>query len=453
MQHRTTYYKSLIYCCLIPPNSDRRFRILRLRSQITYPDETVTPSNAYQLSRDIENNSQIETIISRRLILRHQNWLYLKLKHSTEILKLALILLCTCLNKTGVFMKTSLQVISALTALVVFSGCPGGGGGKGDATPAVTVSGISGNGECTTDAATAYNNIRNYGYNSLTAAQVQSECTRLTSLIGAQSCRLTNQNMVIRFSDVQYQCHQANGSTGTITNPGTGTTLPNMQTKNVVCSIDLTSGSAAGSVSNMPVQVFANGGDYRLYANMQNTKSYLGGFINYTQVFSSEKLALLKLKFKAGNATTPDTLSLTADLRNGKMVTATGFAGSEVRIEIMADSEQDTSLVVSCAGQDQFNAGPALKGSNIRCSINENDNSKLTNVRFLNSVADLDNLGILPSKFSNLALEGNGQNVMQTSVTPTTAYESYKVVTSLVSPSIIKIKAPGYSLDSSCTLQ
>lgn len=351
-------------------------------------------------------------------------------------------------------MKTSLQVISALTALVVFSGCPGSGGGKGEATPpAVTVSGISGNGECTADAANAYYYIRNNGYNTQAAAQVRSECARLTSLIGAQSCRLTNQNMVIRVSDVQYQCNQANGSTGTITNPGTGATLPNIQTKNVVCSIDLTSGSAAGSISNMPVQVFANGGDYRLYANMQNTKTYLGGFINYTKYFSSEKLALLKLKFKAGNATTPDTLSLTADLKNGKMATATGFAGSEVRVEIMADSEQDTSLVVSCAGQDQFNAGPALKGSNIRCSINENDNGKVTNVKFLNTVADLDNLGILPSKFSNLALEGNGQNVMQASVTPSTAYESYKVVTSLVSPSTIKIKAPGYSLDSNCSLQ
>ena len=110
-------------------------------------------------------------------------------------------------------------------------------------------------------------------------------------------------------------------------------------------------------------------------------------------------------------------------------------------------------MIVACTGQDQFNAGPAIKGSNIRCSINENENGKITNVKFLNTVADLDNLGILPSKFSNLALEGNGQNVMQASVTPSTAYESYKVVTSLVSPSTIKIKAPGYSLDSNCSLQ
>ncbi len=349
-------------------------------------------------------------------------------------------------------LKSSFQVVSALTALVVFSGCPSsGGGGKAEKPPAVTVSGIQGNGECTADTLTAYNFIRSNGYNTQAYAQVRSECARLTSLLGSQSCRVTNQNTVIQVADVQYQCSQANGSTGTITNPGT--TNPNIPTKNVLCSIDLTSGSAAGSIANMPVQVFANGGDYRLYANMQNTKTYWGGFVNYTRYFSSEKLATLKLKFKTGSATAADTLTLSADLKYGKMASATGFAGSEVRIEILGETEQDTSLIVSCIGQDQFNAGPSLNGSNIRCSMNENDNGKKSSIKFINSVSDLENLGILPSKTSNLALEGSGQNMLSTSVTPATAYESYKVVTSLVSPSIVKIKAPGYSLDSTCSLQ
>ncbi len=125
----------------------------------------------------------------------------------------------------------------------------------------------------------------------------------------------------------------------------------------------------------------------------------------------------------------------------------------KVRIEITADNEQDTTLIVSCAGQDQFNAGAAMNGSNIRCSMNENDNGKVTSMKFVNPVSDLANLGISPSKTSNLALEGDGQNVLQTSVTPATAYESYKVVTGLVSPSTVKIKAPGYSLDSTCSIQ
>lgn len=368
----------------------------------------------------------------------------------------------------------SIKVISVLTAMTVFSGCPDKGGGG--AQPAVTIAGVNSNGECSPEAANAYTFIRNSGYGT-DVQQIRNACTNLTNLIGGQACRIANQypnqyqnqypnqnqfqnqNAMISFADVQYKCNAAtvgNGNNQGYPQPGyPGQTQPiqNVPTKNVVCSIDLTSGSAAGTISNMPVQVFANGGEYRLYANMQNTKSYLGGFINYTKYFSSEKLALLKLRFKAGGVNVADTLTLSADLRNGKSATATGFAGSEVRIEIAALDESDTSVIVSCAGQDQFNAGNQMGGDKIRCSVKENNNGKLTNANFINNLSDLIDLGIKPSKSSDLVLEGNGQNVMMTSVSPTVADETYKVVTSLVSPSSVKIKASGYSLDSNCSVQ
>jgi len=363
-------------------------------------------------------------------------------------------------------MKTSFKVLTVISAMAVLSGCPDKGGGQ-SAPAAVTISGISGNGECTQTAANTYEFIRNSS-NYTDLQQVKNACSSLVSLIGTQTCRITNMNAIVSMADVQYKCNMANGVGGNINNPYPNQpgypgqsgypnqpiqNVPNVPMKNLVCSIDVASGAAAGSVSNMPVQVFANGADLNLYADMQNTKSYLGGFVNFTRYFRSEKLALLKLKFKAGNSLNADTLTLSADLRNGKTASVTGFAGSEVRIEITPDSEQDTSLVVSCSGQDNFNVGPAINGANLRCSVKENDNGKVTNVIVLKPVVEFETGGVNPIKGSNLILESNSQNTLSTTVLPSTAFESYKLISGLTTPSTVKIKSSGYSLESNCVRQ
>jgi hypothetical protein len=366
-------------------------------------------------------------------------------------------------------MKTSFKVISVLSALAVLSGCPDKGGGGGQTAVAVpTGVGINSNGTCTQEATIVANNI--VLRNSL------NECSRLQTILGSQSCQATlagtNQPFTLSYgnAEIQSRCNgnpNQNGypvasgypinqpyqgsvpTAGYPNQPGYPQQNPGVATKNVICSIDVASGSAAGTISNMPVQVFANGSSLRLYANMQNTKTYLGGIINYTRYFSSEKLALLGLKYKGGSASMADTLTLSADLRNGKSVSATSFAGSEVRIEIAGETDNETSLVVSCVGQDQFNAGPVRGVEKVRCAVKENDNGKLTNATFLNSVDDLVSSGIFPSKTSDLVLRSEGQNVLTTSV----LNDSLKVVTSLTSASSVTIKAPGYSSTTSCNLQ
>ena len=348
-------------------------------------------------------------------------------------------------------MKTSLKVLTLAAALSTFSGCPDKGGGGG-AQPAVAVSGIASNGECTTDAANAYVLLK---YNNVDVNQVKNSCAQLSSLLGGQTCRIASRNLIASVADVQARCNQANGVAGngnTYPNqPGyPNQPIQNISVKNLVCSIDVANGSAAGSVSNMPVQVFANGADLNLYADMRNTKSYLGGIINYTRYFRSEKLALLKLKFKAGNGSSADTLTLSADLKNGKTASVSGFAGSEVRIEIAPDADQDTALVVSCSGQDTFNAGPAINGGNLSCVTKENNNGKITSVLVLKPVGDFDS-GVSPIKNSNLTLANEGSDSLSTSVNPSTAFESYKLVSGLTTPSTVKIKSPGYSLESTCS--
>ncbi len=347
-------------------------------------------------------------------------------------------------------MKTSLKILTLAAALSTFSGCPDKGGGNGS-QPAVSVSGISTNGECTANTTQTYFMIRN-GQNYSDLNQMRNACAQLSSLLGSQSCRITQQNIVVSMADVQYQCNQANGSTSTYPNQQgyPNQSIQNVPVKNLVCSIDVANGSAAGSITNMPVQVFANGADLNLYADMQNTKSYLGGIINYTRYFRSEKLALLKLKFKAGNASAADTLTLSADLRNGKTASVSGFAGSEVRIEIAPEAEQDTALVVSCSGQDTFNAGPATNGANLSCVIKENNNGKMTSVLVLKPIGDFD-AGVAPIKNSNLTLTNESSDALSASVSPTVAFESYKLVSGQTTPSTMKIKSPGYSLESTCS--
>ncbi len=358
------------------------------------------------------------------------------------------------------FKVSTIKAVTILSALGLFAGCPDKGGSK-SAPAAVTVAGIQGNGECTQNVINAYNYIRNNSANPSNQS-LRTACGDLSNLIGGQTCRNTQQNNIIALADVQQTCNIANGTNGSNngypnqpypTQPGYPQPIQNVAMKNLVCSIDMNSGSAAGTISNMPVQVFANGANLRLYANMNNSKSYLGGLINVNRTFSSEKLALLGLKFKAGSGSTGDTLTLSADLRNGKSATVTGYAGSEVRIEIAADSDSDTSVIVSCTGQDNFNPGSAGAGANIKCSGTEVDGSKTTKINFINPVSDLITSGIFPSLSSDLALEGNGQSVLSATVRPVLAMESYKAVTSTVSPSSISIKSPGYSLSTNCNLQ
>ena len=376
-------------------------------------------------------------------------------------------------------MKTAFKVLTTLSALAVLSGCPDKGGGGNTATvPAVaTAAGIINNGECRADVATAYLYIKNNMYNHSNNDLMKTNCTTLLSLIGGQTCRIVNQNQYnnqynqnyqnnqwqqqASMSDVQATCNAASGVANTTSpypnnpyQPGyPNQPIQNMATKNLVCSINVSRGSSAGSIDNMPVKVYANGADLNLYSMMQNTRSYIGGYVNYTRTFSSESIVALKLKFKAGSGTVADTLSLSANLRNGKIASVTGFAGSEVRIEIAGDSDQDTSVLVSCAGQDNFNAGQARNGANLSCLIREDNNGKKTTVSIFKSMAEFENSEVKPIRNSNLALQSTEPNSLTTSVYPITAYESYKLTSGLTTPGTVKIRAPGYSLDSNCIRQ
>jgi hypothetical protein len=360
-------------------------------------------------------------------------------------------------------MKTSLKVLTILSTMAMLTGCPSSGGGGGDTTTTtgVATTGIQSNGECTPDASAAYLFIRN-SQTYTDVQQIKTACANLTTLIGTQTCRITNQNLVASSTDTQYKCNVANGVSNPTTNPYPG--YPNqggypnqpgqtIQTKNFVCNIEVSNGSAAGSVMAMPVQVFANGADLRLYANMQNTKSYLGGFFRYTKYFSSEKLAALKLKFKPGTGSAADTVTLSANLGNGKSASVSGFAGSELRIEITPDYENDTMLNVSCAGQDNFNPGLAVNGSNVKCLIREDNNGRKTSVMVLKPISEFENSEIQPIRKSNLTLTSAAANTLSTSVSPSVGYESYHLSSGLTTPTTVKIRTSGYSLDSNCSLQ
>ena len=351
-------------------------------------------------------------------------------------------------------MKTSFKVFSMLSVMAILSGCPdkGGGGGGQVAAPVATTTGIV-NGECTQPTIAAYFFIKN-STTSTDIQQVKNACANLNTLTAGQQCRVSNQNLTVSTNDIQYKCNMANNVGGNTNYPGyPNQPGQNIQMKNLVCSIEVANGTAAGSVTDMPVQVFANGADLNLYANMENTKSYVGGYFNITRRFSSEKLAMLKLKFKAGQGTVADTLSLSAQLRNGKSASVSGFAGSEVRIEITPDYEQDTLLIVSCAGQDNFNAGAAINGQNLKCMVKENDNGKITRVMVLKPASEFEMSGVKPIRSSNLEMTSPVQNSLSINVSPSSTYESYRLVSGLTTPSTMKIQAPGYSLESSCVRQ
>ncbi len=148
-----------------------------------------------------------------------------------------------------------------------------------------------------------------------------------------------------------------------------------VQFKNINCRVIARKGETSGDSGMMLVPVVATGGStVNLYANIVSQKSYLGGIFNSTKVSTSTKLGKVKMTYIPGAGLDADMIKISAEGVDGHIKTSiTGYAGSNVDLEISPDSEfsDETYLSVTCRSADASNPGPAIAKTKYSCSGSE----------------------------------------------------------------------------------
>ncbi len=148
-----------------------------------------------------------------------------------------------------------------------------------------------------------------------------------------------------------------------------------VQFKNINCRVIARKGETSGDSGMMLVPVVATGGStVNLYANIVSQKSYLGGIFNTTKVSTSNKLGKVKMTYIPGAGLDADMIKISAEGVDGHIKTSiTGYAGSNVDLEISPDSEfsDETYLNVTCRSADASNPGPAVAKTKYTCNGTE----------------------------------------------------------------------------------
>ena len=154
--------------------------------------------------------------------------------------------------------------------------------------------------------------------------------------------------------------------------PGGLPNNPSLQIKNINCRISVRKGNASGDHS-MPVVAVA-GVANDLIAVVRSENSYLNGWVNTNSEFYSNRFAKVKMTFIPGLGVDADMIKISADKVDGHIKTSiTGYAGSNVDLEILPDSQlsDDTYVSVTCRSADASNPGPVSGNTKYSCSGTE----------------------------------------------------------------------------------
>lgn len=185
-----------------------------------------------------------------------------------------------------------------------------------------------------------------------------------------------------------------------------------VQFKNINCRVIARKGETSGDSGMMLVPVVATGGStVNLYANIVSQKSYLGGIFNTTKTSTSNSLGKVKMTYIPGAGLDADMIKISAEGVDGHIKSSiTGYAGSNVDLEISPDSEfsDETYLSVTCRSADASNPGPVAAKTKYECSGSEKIAGKESSIKGkLDYNAELMGEVYELSQKTNLATEGS----------------------------------------------
>ena len=376
-----------------------------------------------------------------------------------------------------------LNVKTALVlSLLAFSACDKGGGGSSSpqvvGVPGVTQRQYSvyPNQSCNINGDNTYTctengrTLGNIGYTSLESFcnilmndQANGYVARFTrQQMYQEQCSGAQNNGFCGVGAVMQNgvCVNNNGSfPGTIT-PGTGTVINDPNMKSVSCQLYVKKGATIGDTGLMNVQVIQNsktGVNIFAYTNYEIRKKFLGIF-NYhaNKVSNSEKLAKVKMYYtkEAGKADMIKLEAIGVDDQLGASVT--GFAGSEVKLEIAPQDEYSdaTTLGISCVAQGAT-TGNAQAYKAYRCKGEEKDGTKVTKIDYASPYTDdLMNQSYDISKSAKLHTEGSlATDAGTVSFEQIAKYgidSSVSTKSNITTPSVVTVARPNYRLNVEC---
>lgn len=255
-------------------------------------------------------------------------------------------------------------------------------------------------------------------------------------------------------------CVNNNGSFPGHINPGAGTVIHDPNMKSVSCQLYVKKGATIGDTGLMNVQVIANsktGVNMFAFTNHQIQKKFFGIFNFQSNKFSnSEKLAKVKMYYtKESNKA--DMIKLEAIGVDDQLgATVTGFAGSEVKLEIAPQDEYSdvTTLGISCVAQGAT-TGIAQAYKAYRCAGTEKIGNKETKFEYANPYnEELMGLSSDLTKSVKLRTEGtlatDAGTVTFEQIARYGIDSSVSTKTNITTPSVLTVARPDYRLKVEC---
>ncbi|AZZ35548.1 hypothetical protein CIK05_01605 [Bdellovibrio sp. qaytius] len=256
-------------------------------------------------------------------------------------------------------------------------------------------------------------------------------------------------------------CVNNNGNNfpGTI-NPGGTVTTNSPDMKSVSCQLVVKKGSTVGDtgIMNVPViQNSASGVNIFAFTNASIQKTFLKFFHFQANKFSnSEKLAKVKMYYtrESGKA---DMIKLEAIGIDDKLgATVTGYAGSEVKLEIAPQNEYSdaTSVSISCAAPGAA-IGNTSSYKSYRCNVTEKIGNKESKYEYASPYND----SLMGDSFDltkavklhtdgNLATDAGTATIEQLARYSIDASVSTK--SNITTPTVVTVARPDYRLKVDC---
>ena len=230
--------------------------------------------------------------------------------------------------------------------------------------------------------------------------------------------------------------------------------------KSVTCQLSVKKGNTIGDTGAMNVQVEMNnksGVNIFAFTNASIQKRFLGIFNFHANKFSnSEKLAKVKMYYtkETGKA---DMIKLEAiGLDDQLGATVTGFAGSEVKLDIAPQDEYSdaTSLSIACAAEGAT-TGNAQASKGYRCVGEEKDGNKVKAIDYTSPYSeDLMNQSYNITQSVKLHTEGSLSTGAGTvSFEQIARYgidSSVSTKSNITTPSVVTVARPNYRLKLDC---
>lgn len=391
-------------------------------------------------------------------------------------------------------MKKTVQYVSvALASSLFLVGCGGGKGGGGGATAVNTGAGrysVYSNEFCDiqTNYYTCTQTIGGISYSTLGASFVNQQdfCSKISDNYSSINKDRSQTQLVASNTRARLASERCQQVGGLPTVPG-GTNLPTVPStdqyglKSFTCQLQVRKGQAYYAGSAQQFSVARTGGRIVLISpTMQNRQVW-----KFFNVAYMKSLANVVLDYKpalVGDTKAVDMVKMSVSNIDGEIsASVSGYAGSEVRIELMpqdADATDGTQLVVSCtgaAGQQTIANNSALGGpplinqaavtsasatdlasalkENFACKGTEVVNGKTKEINYVNKISDVVESGISVSNSVFIQAEGSAQQGAVTfsqSSSGVLSATDVNLKASLTAQSAITIEKANYSLKLKC---